>query len=50
LVLVEDLEVGAPAEQFFGGHGGPNFTQAHAQFLGNAKLQQQPVVLAEFGA
>jgi hypothetical protein len=50
LVLVEDLEVGAPAEQFFGGHRGPNFAQAHAQLFGDAELQQQPVVLAEFGA
>jgi len=30
LVLVEDLEVSAPAEEFFGGHGGADLGQTHA--------------------
>ena len=30
LVLVEDLEVGAPADEFFGGHCGADFGQTHA--------------------
>ena len=29
LVLVEDFEVGAPADEFLGGHGGADFGQAH---------------------
>jgi len=47
LVLVQDLEVGAPGNQFLGRHGGADFRQAHAQFLGNAKLKHEPVVLAK---
>jgi hypothetical protein len=27
LVFVQDLEVGAPAEKFFGGHLGPDFAK-----------------------
>ena len=50
MVLVKDLEVGAPAEDLLGGHGGADFVQTFAEFLGNAELQKEPVVLAYFGA
>ena len=50
LVLVEDLEVGAPADEFLGGHGGADFGQAHAQFFGDAKLEHEPVVFPKFRA
>ena len=50
LVLVEDAKIGAPAEQFFGCHGGPDFGKRLAQLLGNAKLEHEPVVSTEFGA
>lgn len=46
VVLVKDLEVGAPAENFLGGHGGADLVQTHAKFLGYAELQKEPVVLA----
>ena len=48
LVLIEDLKVGAPADEFLGGHCGADFGQAHAQFFGNAKLEHEPVVFAKF--
>ena len=50
LVLVEDLEIGAPANEFLGGHRGADFGQAHAQLFGNAKLEHEPVVFAKFRA
>ena len=50
LVLVEDAKISAPAEEFFGCHGGPDFGKRFAQLLGNAKLEQKPTVFAEFGA
>ena len=49
LVLVEDLEVGAPAEEFFGGEGGANGGQTEAQLFGDAELEHEPVVFAQFG-
>ena len=50
LVFVQDLEVGAPAEDFLGRHRGTDLVQTFAEFLGDAELQQEPVVLAYFGA
>jgi len=50
LVLVEDLEVSAPAQQFFDCHSRPNFTKGKPQFFGYAKLKQQPTVFAKLGS
>jgi hypothetical protein len=47
LVLVQDLEVGAPAKEFFGGHCGADLLQAESQLLGDAELEHEPVVLAK---
>lgn len=44
LVFVDNLEISAPADQFFGGHGGADCGQTHAQFFGYAKLKHEPVV------
>ena len=49
LVLVEDLEVGAPPKKLFGGKGGANRGQAEAQLFGDAELEHEPVVFAQFG-
>ena len=50
LVLVEDAKIGAPAQEFFGGHGGPNGGKSEAQFLGDAKLEHEPAIFPQFGA
>lgn len=50
LVFVQDLEVGAPADGLFGGHGGADLVESLAEFLGNPELEEEPVVFAEFGA
>jgi hypothetical protein len=47
LVLVEDLEVGAPAKEFFGGHHAAHLAEAEAEFFGDAELEHEPVVLAK---
>jgi len=47
LILVQDLEVSAPAKEFFGGHHAADLTQAQAKFFGDAELEQEPVVLAK---
>jgi len=49
LVLVEDLEVGAPAEGLLGGHRGADLLEGKAEFFGDAELEQKPVVLSEVG-
>jgi len=47
LVLVQDLEVGAPAKEFFGGHCAADLAEAKSQLLGDAELEHEPVVLAK---
>jgi hypothetical protein len=49
LVLVQDAEVGAPAQELFGGEGGANCGKTQAQLLGDAKLEHEPVVFTQFG-
>jgi hypothetical protein len=50
LVLVEDLEVGAPDQQLFWCYGVLELRQAHAQFLGYPKLEHEPVVLTQLAS
>jgi len=49
LVLVQDLEVGAPAKGLFGGHRGADLLEGKAEFFGDAELEQKPVVFSEVG-
>jgi hypothetical protein len=49
LILVKDLEIGAPAEHLLRSHL-PNLRKGHAKFFSNAKLEKKPVVLTQFGA
>jgi hypothetical protein len=47
LLVVQDAEVAAPTDHFLRRHGCAERSQSHAEFFGDAELEQQPVVLGE---
>lgn len=47
LLVIEDAEVAAPADQFFRRHLGAKRRKGDAEFLGDAELELEPVVFGQ---